>query len=656
MPSPLALNNKFRVGQVSYNGFVFPPAIHSSCKFTPVMDDSNRLMKYMRVDLRIECYLFNGADYPGSNVLTDEYADPLASPNNASNPNSGSDAIANASNITTDETMRIARNELLEPGGHLIFTYQGSGNLQINGTSGPKDVDNGPKPKIISWTPITNKMAKVVWEVSACFSPCANTTSGVTPSEIAQFPYSVNFEINENGLSVRTLTGVLEMARSMSEQSGTSTPYDTIEMQKQITQIFPMIPQFKRRQSYNLSEDRKSLRFSITDTEINSDEAYGPGCIQQDVTLSATASLQDGGFGKWRVALDGSITVAPGWEKRWAYTEISRIFQKIFVKNSVLGHRLRANSVEQAPGGYYDDSDPDSFPILQSMRYSDELFGRTVSFGFEWGLYCRPLELFKATGLFKPIRNSFGAQVDAWGLWTTSISQLVDNGGYQQMKVTEADDIVVSLCQPLTIGSTSRGTVEPPIEVPGGEQEPETDTRDVDAGNSYSRVETKFEVEVDNGTVEHVPLGDESPTNPEVYESTVEDLDFMWRRLGPYSTPPSSGVSTDPLPASTSKKIMHKTRPSTHTLVFSGYMERLCYPPPIPEVHTYLGVPVYKIGKDYIKHCTLGLGIDLNTGKNYSRHGLYWEQRYALPNPPSSSIIRSDGHPELYGVGPGATA
>ena len=638
--TPLAVDASFRVGQVAYNGFLFPPALHSSAKFSPVMDDSNRFMKYMKLELQIECYIFLGAVYNGfSSPNTDIPYYPAIS--------ASGNAAVNNTEYTTDADMGYVRKLLSEPGGELIFTYQGAGNLTLNSATGPRDVANGPTPKMVSWTPLTNKMAKIVWEVTAYFSPCADPITGVTPSEIAQFPYSMSFDIGENGLTTRTITGTLEQARmTRMDAFGNiiTSQFDTLDMEKIITNSFPMLKQFKRKQSYTISEDRTKLTFTIIDQEINSDEAYGKACVEEDVSLNVSSSLDSGGFNQWRVQLSGSITVAPGYTKFFAYSEIARIFQQVYVLNSGKGSMgFQSDDKEKDSHGNYIRNPNPSRPVLQSISYGDEIFGRTVTFDIDWLLFCDPLDIFLATGMFKPIRVDMSKQNEAWGVWVTSLSKYASNGGFQRMGINEADDIVVSLCQPMRQGGFIEKNTPTPEDVPTTKKKPIKDETARLPENLYNNISCGFALQADNHTISHKPLGLWEPVRPQTYSDkpTQDELDMRWFDHG------SSGDTQD-----RDRVINHKTRQTSYTLIFSGFMERLCYAPPIPEVHTCYGQPVYKIGTDLIEQVPLGIGIDLETGKNYSRHGLIWQQKYALQLPPTSTKIDSDGHPSFYGVGP----
>lgn len=638
--TPLALDADFRVGQVAYNGFLFPPALHSSAKFSPVMDNSDRIVKYMKVDIEIECYIFLGATYSGpSSPNTDIPYFPSTA--------SGSIPAVHNTAFTTDADMSTVRKLLSEPGGELRFTYQGAGNLTLNAPQGPSDVSNGPKPKIVNWIPMTNKMAKITWQVTACFSPCADTIYGITPSDIAQFPYSMTFDIGDDGLTTRTTTGVLEQARmTRTTASGdiVTSFFDTLDMEKRITDAFPMMKQFKRKQSYTISEDRTTLSFTIIDREIGSDEAYGVGCIDEEVSLRASASLETGGFHQWRVQLSGSITVAPGFTKYFAYAEIARLFQQIYVKNGVRGRygHITDHTERDANGNYIENSNP-SRTILQSISYGDDLFGRSVDFDIAWSLFTNPLDIFLATGMFKPIREDMSKQNEAWGKWVTSLSQYTDNGGFQRMGINQADDIIVSLCQPMRQGSFNKPEPPNPIDVVSSKKKPIKDEEVQLPQSLYNNVCCSFAIEADNHTISHKPLGLWEPYNPKTNASlpTLTELNMDWFKQG------QSGDTQQ-----SERIINHKLRQTSYILIFSGFMERLCYAPPIPEVHKCYGQDVYKIGTDLIKQIPLGIGIDVETGKNYSRHGLVWQQKYALQLPPTSSKIDSDGHPELYGVSP----
>lgn len=666
--SPLARDaNRFRVGEVSYNGVRFPPALHSTGKFNPVYDDSGRIMKYLKGTLTVECYMFPGcidakvsvSGGTGTNIYQLPYY-------HAADVES---LTAGGGDATTETLMTEIRKRLCEPGQQLTFRDQGFGLIDLNKyTGGPQDVDNGPHPREVKWVPLTNKMARVTWEVDFCFSPCADPRTGATPSQIAQFPYEVAISTDEKGLTVRTVTGCYEIAMSryptntvstdtgsagrINTPSGNATargsrPFDLLEIEKTILSYFNLLKQFKRTtQEFRLSNDRKRVDFTIVDSEIASDDAFGPGIADEQVKLSAAGQLSPGAFRRWNVSLNGSIEMMAGYPKSTGYAEIARLFDRYFNQLSTLGDaakflRTTTFSEQQVPPS----STERSFPILRNVRYEDDLFGRTLGFSFNWDLFVDPKTLFKATGLFQPIGADNSARNAAWDQWVYSISKVMDTGGYQQLGLNQNDDIVVSLCTPF-IGPAPHVN-RPPIPVPTEQPKPpggsfkskgdEIPNAQSKTTNMYSAYDCRFDITAKHHTMSHVPLFASSPVKDSVGSAPNKAL------TSGITFPQSSGENPTDY-----QVINHKIRPTTYILTMSGYAIRLGFPPSVPGVETYGDLPVTKVGEDIIKPMLLGGGIDVTTGKDYSIHGLVWKKQYILPSQPLNNKIKSDGHSPIY--------
>lgn len=665
--------NSHRIGEVSYNGVRFPPAISSKARFRPVYDESNRIMKYVQGTLVIECYMFPGClDAPeaivggtGTNVYRLPY-------NNAATPISGGIGVTTLSgqDVTTGTTLETIRKRLMEPCQRLAFTSQGSGNVILNGLNTPIDVDNGPRPKELKWIPLTNKMAKIAWEVDFSFCPCA-TATGQMRSDVAQFPFEVNISVNEAGLTVRTITGVYEIpltrvptrtANYTTPQgdaantdsngaAGASRPFNMVGAEQEIISIFPLLKQFKRTtQEFSLSSDRKTINFIIVDTEINSEEAFGPGIVDEDVKLSVSSSLTDGAFRKWNVSLNGTIEMMAGYPKSVGYIEIARLFDRYYNELSQKGFSSKYLSTT----GWDNSQVPrtgtlKSFPILRNVRFDDQIFSRTLGFQYDWDLFVDPFYIFESTGLFQPFTKSNAARTNRWDEWVVSMANVLDKGSYQELNMTQNDDVVVSLCIPW-IGPQRKFTQpKKPLKEPkekDKKQQPEganTDSTDRSTeSHLYSDYDCHFQIDSYSHTMTHTPLF-ASPPQKETADPSLKN------KTGavPYYRK-DSGFSEGQEQNNTYSVINHKIRPTTYVLTMMGYAVRLGHPPRVPSVQSVGGLAVTKIGCDEIRPFIVGSGIDVSTGRDYSIHGLMWKKQYALPSVPPNSRVVSDGHTPIY--------
>jgi len=658
----------FYVGEVSYNGVKFPPAIHSKARFSPVYDDSGRISKYVRGTLLIEAYLFPGCletptSFAGAQGSTADIQVPY-------HPAPGLAALTDGSNndVTTDTTMLEVRHRLCEPCQRLSFSYQGSGRVILNDPRyGQLDVDNGPKPKEVSWIPLTNKMAKVTWECEFAFCPGSQnnmmkgTSETVTsagnrniPSPYAQFPFEVDISNAPDGTTVRTITGCIEIAQTRlpadasisngNAHAGASDVFDMLGLEKDILSVFPLLKQFKRRQDFRLSNDRKRVDFTIVDTEIHSDESFGVGIANEDVKLSTAGSLKSGGFRRWNTSLAGTVTVAAGYPKSVGWAEISRLFHKYYLELSSKGRPpLSISGYEVEDGPITSSKTGKSYPILREISLEDDLFSRDLSFSFRWDLFVEPKDLFKATGLFQPMSASETERTNNWDKWVFSMSKVMDTAGYQQLNLTQNDDVVVSLCIPW-IGPKPK-TVKPPKSLkPKVEKETETTPPTYPTQEQstqaylYSAYDNMFWIEAINHTLNHVPL-----SNQGLLQEKVANTDPRLNTKLTFNQETSGGGVLPEV-----QVVSHRIRPTTYILHCVGGAVRLGAVPQPPNVEKYGGLAVTKFGQDIIRPYNLGGGVDVVTGNTYSVHGLIWKKSYILPGIPANAKIKSDGHPQIF--------
>src|SRR5687767_14172073 len=131
MPTSLSLDAVLdqSVGQVTYNGFYFPPARKAKIEFHPEYSDDGRTVKYIRADITLDFVFVEGMGGPSGLPGT----------------------IDNTPDVLSDSLVNL-RHRLSKPGQPLFFTVQGIGDFAIQ--NGVKyDVNNGPRPQIVRWMP-----------------------------------------------------------------------------------------------------------------------------------------------------------------------------------------------------------------------------------------------------------------------------------------------------------------------------------------------------------------------------------------------------------------------------------------------------------------------------------------------------------------------
>jgi hypothetical protein len=636
MPTPLVYSPGFRVQtavpatNVHYNGFNFPPAYKSHVEFEPVMDDSGRVLKYLRMKLQLECFIFKGVEIPSSSGWTAlTYTPPTGTTSTTS---------------ALDSDFEIIRQRLMEPGQKLRFVAHGVGDISIQDGE-TFDVDNGPKPFVLACNPYGTKLVYIKWEVTSAFANCTEVTGQPGLATVVQFPFSVDFNVTSQGLSKRVITGKLEVPLSLlpdatSPRAGVSNVFDLNSYRERIAKTFPLLRQFHREQSYDVSTDRKTIGFMITDTEINSDFAYGPGCYQEDVTLSSSSTLYGGGFVNWNTNLSGTIELMAGYSKSFAFAEIARLFAIYFTKRSVLGEQLSSSSNEKSESEVAGGKVP-SIGILIGLSFSEELFGRTVSFEISWTLITTIQTLFKASGIFFPVDETNSKRIEGWNKWRIQVGNVIsDGGGYQDLQFNQQDDIIVSLCIAWPNSPPSDIAAGTPRE-PGSEKPRKaTPENELSPENSFIDYQVSFDVEIIYHSSTHQAVGDHVAVPEALKGSTAAnkatELSFTDATLDSASSDAARQV------------VLHSSREPTYILHFRGHAIRANFPPTVPKVESYGGVPAIPYGSGHVRPRKLATGVDPITGKSYQLFGLMWHKKYILQSRPKSVKIKTDAHRDNY--------
>lgn len=613
MTTPLSLSPSVDetggIANVAYNGFRFPLMRHAKVSFSPEMSDDGRTTKYVRMDLSIE-FIYVPTDTHDEHLTTYSY-------NKA---------------VTTDGAsyFPLLRQALTNPGQELRFQSQGIGQFSIqDGTR--FDVNNGPKPRIVSEIPIAGSRAlRVNWECSTWFPSCSTQLGDFG---IAQFPYSVSWGIGDNGITVRTISGSIEIPLSRTARDGfldaaTLTRRSADQFREDFITYFPAVLGFKRNQNFNLSQDRKTLNFTITDSEIPSDNPYFPGIVKQEVRRRYASDWKTG-FTKWMGAVSGSIEVAPGYSKLRAWIAFTTIFDDIFKKRLDGMMPATAQTDPKTPGET--SGSKKSWGIVTSISIDENLYGRDFSFSFTYILFCSLKDLFKATGLFTPL--SISANDVSWNLWKSSMSVIQGPRGWRDLGFKASDDVIVDLCNPIPRRINTDQNL-----IPQGEKEKKSNGEKPEGTkpeNSFIGFDSKIHAVIEDGLVHSVPLQRSAPLNESASLNKPTETETKFNQF-------SSGGEV------LSKPTLHRIRPTVYKFIFSGTAARVGYPVPVPNLQSIGGVKAISCGRDEIISKVVGTGTDVATGQPLTVYGLYWRKEYILEDAPKTGSINSDGHLGMY--------
>ena len=611
MSSSPYLSASARVGSVHYNNYSFPPAIHSKVRFEPLYDPAERGIKATRLHFTIEFIILQGMT--GS-------SNPPANPAGAA-----------------DDSMTAIRRRLTQPGMNLAFSLQGIGTVFSIGPSGTfRDVNYGPKPKLISWEPIgSNAAARVVWECTAEIADCEFPQPF---NRVEYINYDVNWSINREGMTTRTISG--EFSVPVARGQGATAPATNIsqtaeDFRESVVNAFNVLDQFHRESDFTLSEDRKRLSFTLVDTEIASPNPYQPGMIDMDVNYKTSSSLDDG-FAIWPTSLEGSITVAPGVQKLMAWLAFIRILEDLLA-NLPRGSNIIPHEVgESGPSGEPRAQNVHAF--LTDMSITDHLFSRSVSFDLSWWVFTTLQSIFAATGILEPLSISQG---DAdWSLWKSSLSNIQGPRGWQELTFFPEDDIIIDVCNSsVPLSSNTPGISE---NTPGTASLFQSECPPPE--ESWLKYENKYVIVSNEGTVEHTPLVDAEPRK-EIVSGQLPKVNTDYKPLGQTEIlTESSGGTAIPTPP----KIRNKVHPTEVRVIMIGSATRIGYQITPPNLVSVGGVDAIKRGKDKVATDVNTVGSVAQNGRNCGLYTATWIKEYTLATQPTQWKPLTDGRPELY--------
>lgn len=402
-----------RPGEVEYRGFVFPAPISSRITSNPVPDSSGRQVKYIEYTLTIDCFL-TATDFPAGFVYggTDEKGHP-----------------------SMDVPMETLRGYLQQPGYELKFNSQGFGtDVTIDHT---KDLSFGPHPRISLWEPLGGTTTvHIVWECNFTVSDCPFGFMGQNPNEYAAFVYSVDWGIGQDGATTRSVTGHIEFKNFRTTAGGMYTT-GTPDLFRDKLNI-PILEGFTRQQSYRISEDRRTLFFSVVDSEVPSDNPYFPYCLRMDVRhrlngyfISNEGKMFSGP--KWTSTLSGTIELAPGTARFWAWKAFKQIIK------SRRSYADKGDGVGEE--GEEGKGKSREYPIYD-LSIEEEIYGRSLTFNITWGLTASLDTILHASGLATPIKGP------TWSDWKDSLrySNVYGARGYRKLRHLPGNDVMLDIC------------------------------------------------------------------------------------------------------------------------------------------------------------------------------------------------------------------
>ncbi len=300
---------------------------------------------------------------------------------------------------------------LTRPGAILDVEDTGFGRILVSSDSGGpawQDVAGGPFPELLSWSPLGGtQAAEVTWKVTACFNDCPSARV----RDILGFHYESTTELDDRGLTVRTVSGEVRMVpqrRGRQILTSADKYRDSLK--------FPVPMGFRRQQqTYKVSSDKTTLSFTLVDQQVDSPNAFPPGVTHIDCEHTVAWNRKKAATP--RGSLTMNVTLAVGEPRARAY----QIFLDIA--------RKRLGFVRSRSKGI----------LLDSVTATEQLFSHDASFSATWRILHELKDLLENSGFWRPLETD-------WKQWAKSLVVPWSNRGVAFLFVDGPVGSIVDQC------------------------------------------------------------------------------------------------------------------------------------------------------------------------------------------------------------------
>jgi hypothetical protein len=279
------------VGALSYEGCIFSPLFTTNVSGHTVTDNARRTIKYMEYTITADGYVT---------------------------------LHAGASSI--NPAMVTLRKLLTRQGGALV--YQGRGmDLSVN-TGGVRDVSWGPVPELLEFQPLGGgRSAKVQWQVKVRIPEVgagrASVRVGGIALQLLQFNYESTISYGEDGYTVMSERGTMEIPLTRSPSQSTRTVPYTVDSLRSIldARIFDSanMDLFRiTKRDFNVSRDKRTMEWSY----VLEEKPYmdlPPNCNVARGSFNVRPAKAGMGLAVWLCTLRGSYNVRLDRGRAWAW-------------------------------------------------------------------------------------------------------------------------------------------------------------------------------------------------------------------------------------------------------------------------------------------------------------------------------------------------
>jgi hypothetical protein len=568
--------------ELTYNGYSIPPyGLKVRTSEIPVYDSAGKTIKYTRI------------------ILTADFVTTIE------------ETVSGYQ--STDNTVDTIRRRLHNPCKRLTIKGLGLGEMDIRQTT--TQFNNGPKTVGFEYEQLqSNRIAHIIWTVEFNVANC--TSASPLNGLIVSYNYSLSWDWDDlsGGVRTRVATGVVETNPFTSIDGQRYSSY--IERAKELIKAqFPRINGYDRKHSFQLSEDRKELSFTITDTEKMTDQPLPEPMCDLVMRQSLSGSRNKANFNEWQFGLTASVLVfkprnglSLSHNKTLAWIALGRIiidrlirFKTVSYSNPATGEPTRARL------------------FVDDIQIDDEVTGNSFDFSVRGTIWVTTEKLFEATGMFKGITgvsNNWGARDNF------IIGQGIDDLNSSEVPVfiggsltTGTGEQIINPCNQI-IEQNNPSIKFIPSSQNAYMAESERPEPDEAWRYYYNHVEL---VDVNESTV-NVPLSENPPREESI-------------RGNPESPKEVSPVA-DPV-AETSPEIaeafptVHNPTGKLFVVVMKGMAERDGYRINAPNLISYGGMKAVKYGRDKVASLNSIPRKDRN-GRTITVYRLVWTKTYIL--------------------------
>jgi hypothetical protein len=398
------------------DGYTFPVSLEPvQITETMVYDKAERVVAGVRFNVRLSCLVY-----------------PLG---------------LEASAITQMVALRAA---LSKPAHELTVTGTGFGTLVVNRQGGQVwDMAWGPRPKVVITRQVGDHLCwKIDWECETLIPEDCPEVTRPGRKRPFEWNYQVRWSIDEKGLTRRVVSGHVRIPLTRLTPEARTVP-DSADALREAVATLDVPVGFRRTPGeFTLSEDRRTLNFSVTDSQLQSGRAPPPGVVD----VQARHEVSNGGqyqFFRHVNTLTANYTVAQSHPKSVAWQHFVDLV------------RLRRLAAKEAG----------MVIIPLTLSLSESIYTTESSFTIRYATIPREgvigdkeaSEQFIARLPFSLGMWQFPANSD-WGNWRDSMQDgAFHPRGFARMAFDPKDDRLVNLCVPdRRMGGRLNSDVEPP--------------------------------------------------------------------------------------------------------------------------------------------------------------------------------------------------